>query len=103
MSTPAYFFGQLAVKDFDDYIAQYAMPFLEVLPKFEGEVLAATPAAETLEGVATGNWTVLIKFPSAALARAFYASAEYAPLLGLRLTQLTDGGTLHLFEGTPPA
>lgn len=95
---PAYLFGQLAVKDFEDYFERYAMPFQSILPKFGGEVLAASPAAETLEGTPTGNWTVLLKFPCIEQAKAFYNSDEYAPILALRLNELTTGGTVHLVE-----
>jgi uncharacterized protein (DUF1330 family) len=48
-------------------------------------VLAADPRPETLEGVWHGDRTVVLEFPSAEAARAWYDSAAYAAAKPMRL------------------
>lgn len=97
MEKEYYILGQMKVKDHKTYISEYGMPFLEILKQFEGELLTATKAAKTLEGDAFGNWTVLMKFPSKKHAYGFITSEEYAPLIQLRVNELTTGGRAVLF------
>lgn len=94
-----YIFGQMAVKNHEDYFSQYGAPFLPILEKFKGSLLAATKNARTLEGNAFGNWTVLMKFPTKDLAYGFITSKEYAPLMELRVNELTDGAHAVLIPG----
>ena len=91
MEQSVYIFGQMAVKSYLDYFTQYGLPFLPILEKFNGTLLAATKNAKTLEGGAFGNWTVLMRFPSKEMAYGFVTSKEYAPLMELRINKLTDG------------
>ena len=91
MKQSVYIFGQMAVKSYIDYFTQYGLPFLPILEKFNGTLLAATKNAKTLEGDAFGNWTVLMQFPSKEMAYGFVTSKEYAPLMELRVNELTDG------------
>ena len=91
MKQSVYIFGQMAVKSYVDYFTQYGLPFLPILEKFNGTLLAATKNAKTLEGDAFGNWTVLMQFPSKEMAYGFVTSKEYAPLMELRVNELTDG------------
>ncbi|MFC3093572.1 DUF1330 domain-containing protein [Alteromonas sediminis] len=99
MSKPAYVFATIKVPDLNCYIEQYAKPFLSVIEEFDGEVLAATPQAQILEGHTNKNWTVLLKFPSLHRAEEFYHSDAYAPLLEKRQTALSEGAFMTLFEG----
>lgn len=90
MADTVYIFGQMVVKSHQDYFTQYGLPFLPILKKYQGSLLAATKNARTLEGDAFGNWTVLMQFPSKELAYGFVSSKEYAPLMELRVNELTD-------------
>ena len=73
-----------------------ALKLNEVLKKYQGESLAGTTKAEVLEGECFGNWTVLIKFPSRALADECMSSAEYLRLSALRVNELSTGGNVFL-------
>ena len=99
MEKEYYILGQLEVKDYKTYITKYGMPFLDILKQYQGELLTATKAARTLEGEPFGNWTVLMKFPSKNLAYSFIKSEEYAPLMKLRVNELTTDGRAVLFPG----
>lgn len=99
MAATVYIFGQMKVKKYEDYFTQYGSPFLPILQKFKGTLLAATKSARTLEGDSFGNWTVLMQFPSKELAYGFITSEEYAPLMELRINQLTDGAQAVLIPG----
>ncbi len=57
--------------------------------------LAGSTKAEVLEGEGFGNWMVLIKFPSRALADECMNSAEYIHLSALR-KKLSTGGNVFL-------
>ena len=50
MANKVYSFGRMKVKDFNDYKKRYGVPFLEVLDKFNGKLLAATENGVTVEG-----------------------------------------------------
>ena len=91
MASTVYIFDQMAVKSYEDYFTQYGSPFLPILEKFKGTLLAATKNGRTLEGEPFGNWTVLMQFPSKEMAYGFVTPEEYAPLMELRVNQLTDG------------
>lgn len=103
MTQPAYIFARLTVKDFGDYLPTYGAGFMELLPKYEGELLSATTDAKVVEGESDGNWTVLVKFPSRARAEEFYYSDDYAPLIELRTKTLGTTGSLILFDHLPAA
>lgn len=102
MNQEIYILGEMAVKDLKVYLKEYGTPFIPVLEKFQGELLAATKNAKTLEGEPFGNWTVLMKFPSKELAYGFVTSDEYAPLMKLRVNELTNGGRAILFPKEVP-
>ena len=97
MSQAVYILGEMAVKDYETYFAQYGAPFMPILEKYHGELLVATKNGKTLEGTPFGNWTVLLKFPSSDLAYNFINSEEYAPLMKLRINELTTGTKAILF------
>lgn len=95
MSNPVYIIGQIAVKEYKIYFSQYAVKLKEVLKKYQGEALAGSTKAEILEGEGFGNWMVIIKFPSRALADECMNSEEYKELSTLR-KQLSTGGNVFL-------
>jgi uncharacterized protein (DUF1330 family) len=102
MSQPAYLVGQINVKDIPRYLDQYGRPLLAQLTEIGAELLVTSPYAETLEAEWSGNWTVLIRFPSWDTAVEWYESADYAPLKTARIQDLTDGGNLVLLPGHDP-
>ena len=102
MSQPAYLLGQINVIDLPQYRDRYAKPLLDQLTQIGAELLVSSPNAETLEGEWSGNWTVLIRFPSWETAVEWYQSADYAPLKRARINDLTDGGNLVLMPGRDP-
>lgn len=101
--TPAYLVAKLTVKNHKEYIERYGMPVVEVLEQYGAEVLAASPNPEAIEGEWESNWTVIIRFPSMAKAKEFYASPEYTPFRSLRINELIDKGAIGLVEGFDPA
>ena len=102
MSQPAYLLGQINVTDHPGYRDGYAIPLLAQLTEIGAELLVSSPDAETLEGEWSGNWTVLIRFPSWETAVEWYQSAEYAPLKTARIQALRDAGNLVLLPGRDP-
>jgi len=99
MSQPGYLIAQINVKDYPQYIDEYGLPVFALGSKNGAEFLVATPEAKTLEGEWSGNWTVVIRFPTAESALTFYNSAEYAPLREARMNKLSNGGNLVIAEG----
>lgn len=63
----------------------------------EVEILVATNGAETIEGDPAGQRVVVMKFPSAEAAKAWYHSEAYQAVVGMRLAA-TEGFAL-LAEG----
>jgi uncharacterized protein (DUF1330 family) len=73
---PAYLIVQLKIRNKDEYIQRYGLPLLEMLEKVGAEVLAVSPAPVVVEGEWSGNWTVVLKFPSMEAAQQWYESEE---------------------------
>jgi uncharacterized protein (DUF1330 family) len=90
-----YVIGEIEVTDpkvYDEYRGQV----LATIEKHGGRFLVRGGKAEGLEGAAPKRMVVL-EFPSPEQARAWYRSAEYAPLIQLR--QRGSKGRLVLAEG----
>jgi len=102
MSQAVYSFGRMKIKDYEQYLKTYGVPFLPILTKYGGKLLAATKNGRVIEGTEEGNWTVLIAFPDGKSAAAFYQSPEYAPLKKLRLETLTDSALAITFPAEIP-
>jgi len=94
MSNPVYMIGMIDVKDFQTYAEQYGMPVGEMFAEVGAEIVVATPQVEVLEGEWPGNWTVVVKVPSAEIARSLYNSEEYAPFRKARQDELANSTTL---------
>ena len=103
MADAVYLVAQIQVKDYEQYMAEYAAPTLDLIQRFGGEVLAATPDARALEGDWYGNWTVILRFQSADAARSFMEAPEYAPLRQARVERLTEGGNVAVVPAYDPA
>lgn len=99
----AYMIVTLNVKDFGQYMERYVTPLMGQFEKYGIEVVSATAQPEVLEGEWPANWTVILKFPSLAVAREWYQSDEYAPLKALRINELTNGGSAVLVEAFDPS
>lgn len=77
---PTYLLANLYVENMDAYMNDYAIPLGPVLIEAGGEILVVTPEVTQLEGSYGSNLTVVVRFPSAEAANAFYASDDYAAL-----------------------
>lgn len=102
MSNKVYSFGRMKIKDYNEYINRYGVPFIKLLPKYNGRLLAATKKGMLVEGKEEGNWTVLMEFASGQDAYDFYNSPEYGPLKKLRLEELTESALAITFPAELP-
>ena len=92
----AYLFADINVTDparFDDYRGKVA-PLVE---KYGGKYLVRGGHHETVEGDWSPNRLVVIEFEDLDRAKAFYFSAEYAPVMEIR-KQASNGNVL-IVEG----
>jgi uncharacterized protein (DUF1330 family) len=80
---PAYVVAMLNVND-PEAFGMYAAAVGAVTEKFGGHYLWAGPGSTVLEGEPAPNGMAIIEFPSAADAKRWYESEEYAPLIELR-------------------
>ncbi len=103
MAQPCFVIVQFDVKDFAQYFADYGSKLGALAAKHGGEFLAATPNFVVKEGVAAGNFTAILRFPSAEQAQALYESEDYAPLKAKRIDELTHGGQVFFVPGLDKA
>ncbi len=80
----AYLCGNVRVTDPEGF-KDYSGRVVAVVAAYGGRYLARGGAVELLEGDVTPNRAVLIEFNDMASLKAFYNSAEYRPLLALRM------------------
>ncbi len=80
----AYLVARIVVHD-DAKYAEYRAQVPPVIAAHGGRYLVRGGAVETKEGDPPPGRLVVVEFPNMASARTFYSSAEYAPLLKLRL------------------
>ncbi len=99
MTQPVYMMAQIDVRDHQAYMEEYGMPVLNQFVEAGAEVLVASADAEVFEGSWPGNWTVVVKFPSAEAATSWYNSVEYAPLKTARIEQLSNSGSVVMVPG----
>lgn len=93
---PAYLVAHVDVTDPDKY-DEYKRLVPASLAKFGGRFLVRGPVPEVLEGSWQPKRLVIVEFPSAEKAHAWYRSPEYAPAKALR--QAASEGTFILLEG----
>jgi uncharacterized protein (DUF1330 family) len=96
MSQAMFVIVQFQVKDFQKYFEHYGSKMRSVAAKFGGEFLAASREAIAKEGVPSGNFTAILRFPSEEAAIAMYDSQEYAPLKAKRLELTKDGNVIFV-------
>ncbi len=91
-----YMIAQLQIDDRDRY-SQYEAGFIEIFAKHGGKLLSVDESPETIEG----NWdwtrTVLIEFPTAEQANAWYQSDEYQELAKHRFA--SSDGNIVMIKG----
>jgi uncharacterized protein (DUF1330 family) len=75
---------QIEVHDWDGYQQYGSAPHQEIFDKFGATVVGLDEAVDVVEGTWPFTRTVLIAFPSKAMARAWYESDEYRAVVGLR-------------------
>ena len=103
--SPVYGIVQLDVTDMERFFGEYAANMQPINQAHGVEVLVGAPEVETLEGEYDWNLTVVLKVPSAAAARAWYADPAYQPLKAKR-RELTNAGTSSMILAPavqPPA
>lgn len=102
--TPTYIIANLTITDPVEY-QKYTQGFLSVLHRYGGEFITVDDDPETLDGASplTGR-IVILRFPSEASAREWYASEEYQALsLGRKQGAQTAFVTLVRGLSRPPA
>ena len=98
---PAYAMVQIKIKDLAEFNERYSQHVFPILEKFGVLMVAGSTTPTTMEGSFDGNWAAVLRFPSLAVAREWYDSAEYAPFRDLRIQELTDFDSLVFLEGFP--
>ncbi len=93
---PAYALAHLSNVDLDAEVARYIETIDETLVPFEGRFLVHGKKPEVIEGE-WADWTVIIGFPDAERAHAWYDSPAYQAILPLH-TENSDGATI-IVEG----
>jgi len=103
VTAPAYFMVQIKARSFEEAMERYGQFALATVADFGGELLAGSPTPKVLEGEWDGNWAAILRFPSLAMAEAWYGSSDYQPLKDLRINELTERNLVLLVEGAGPA
>lgn len=80
---PAYMIIAIDIHD-EAAMEPYVTGATPLLAEFGAEIMAMSDAPEVLDGTWKRGRTIILKFPSAEKARAFWASPEYAPLKEIR-------------------
>jgi uncharacterized protein (DUF1330 family) len=93
---PAYVVANIDVHDKDGY-EEYKKLAPASIAQYGGRYLARGGTCEVLEGEWTPKRLVILEFPTAARAREWWASTEYAPASAIR--RKTAEGDLVVIEG----
>jgi uncharacterized protein (DUF1330 family) len=93
---PAYIIVDVTINDAVGYDAYKRLTQASLIP-YEGKFVVRGGPTEILEGDWQPGRSVVLEFPSAKKARAWWASAEYAPAKAIR--QRTASTQMILVEG----
>lgn len=93
---PAYVLAQGNVQD-REKLNEYLAAAGATLAGVDVKVLVHSESPEVIEGEVTNTRHVLMEFPDAAAAKAWYDSADYEAIRGLRIEGAP--GTLVILEG----
>lgn len=96
----AYLIANITVTDRDGF-ERYRTGVPAVIAAHGGRYLVRGGATEVVEGDPVVNRIVILEFPDMATLKRFYASAEYKPLLDLRLASTTS--EVVFVDGIAPA
>ena len=92
----SYVTAQINIQDREKYVL-YEQGFMEIFARYEGKMLAVDEAPAVWEGQWSYTRTVLIEFPSAQAAIAWYISPEYQQLATHRWA--ASNANIVLLEG----
>jgi|TARA_B110000444_G_C18660127_1_gene510341 uncharacterized protein (DUF1330 family) len=92
----SYVTAQINIQDREKYVL-YEQGFMEIFARYEGKMLAVDEAPAVWEGQWSYTRTVLIEFPSAQAAKAWYNSPEYQQLATHRWA--ASNANIVLLEG----
>jgi uncharacterized protein (DUF1330 family) len=95
----AFVIVQIAINDRDGYHQYEIAGHQEIFDKFGARVVGLDEDTEAVEGTWPFTRTVVIEFPNRELARAWYDSAEYQAVVGLRHDSATSN--LVIVSGYP--
>ena len=98
----AFVIGAHIIRDAEAY-KPYIAGVAEVVASFGGRFIARAGAVTPVAGQFVPERVVLIEFPTAADALAFYTSERYAPLLKIRLTTTEARFVIMARAGELPA
>lgn len=93
-----YLIAQIDIADRETY-GQYEAGFVDIFSRFGGTLLAVDEAPKLLEGTWPYTRTVLISFPSADEAMAWYQSEEYQALAQHRYA--SSSANITMIQGLP--
>ena len=89
-----YIVALLEIQD-EAWMEEYGPPTTALVEKYGGRYLAADRSTNVLEGDAGApSIMVILEFPSAEAASAWYSDPDYAPLIKLRQTDSTGDAFL---------
>lgn len=97
---PAYIIVNIEVTDPEGF-ERYRAAVPPLIAAHGGRYLVRGGELHVMEGAPDWKRLVVLEFPSLDAARAFYDSADYAPLLALRLA--SSRGEMVMVEGYAPA
>ena len=97
---PAYVISEVEAKDAAGFEAYRAIA-AQTIAQYGGRYLVRGGAPELVEGGPSPKAIVVVEFPSMERLREWYASAEYAEALKVRVTALER--RLMFVEGVAPA
>lgn len=104
MADPVYMIAQIQIEDHEAFFNEYGAAAGPLVIGNGGRVLVASPAVDTLEGEWSGNWTVVIEFPSEEAAKQdWYNSDAYQQAIKLRLANTSLNNMVLAPAFVPPA
>ncbi|MXQ09033.1 DUF1330 domain-containing protein [Alphaproteobacteria bacterium GH1-50] len=104
MADPVYMIAQIQIEDHTAFFEEYGAAAGPQVLGNGGRVLVASPTVDTLEGAWSGNWTVVIEFPSEEAAKqGWYNSDAYQQAIDLRIASTSLNNMVLAPAFVPPA
>ncbi|MFT7129670.1 MAG: hypothetical protein ACI89U_001787 [Gammaproteobacteria bacterium] len=94
-----YIIATIEIADREEY-AIYESGFMEILNKFDGQILSVDEAPKVLEGNWSSSRTVLLSFSSSEKAMSWYRSEKYQELARHRFS--ASVANIALIQGLEP-